>query len=82
MKKLIGNVLIALNYMSKIFKDKKPFLLAFDISTNTCGWAVFNKENQLLNSGTIEVNKNFPLLRRTSSLLKKNFQHFLKKMPG
>lgn len=61
-------------------KDKKPFLLAFDISTNTCGWAVFNKENQLLNSGIIEVNKNFPLLRRTSSLLKK-ISTLLKKMP-
>ena len=48
---------------------KKGYLLALDAATNTTGWAVLNKNGQLVVSGYFEADKKLPLTKRINQLL-------------
>lgn len=48
---------------------KKGYLLALDAATNTTGWAVLNKNGQLLTSGYFAADKKLPLMKRVNQLL-------------
>ena len=48
---------------------KKGYLLALDAATNTTGWAVLNKNGQLVVSGYFEADKKLPLKKRINQLL-------------
>lgn len=48
---------------------KKGYLLALDAATNTTGWAVLNKNGQLLHSGYFEAGRKLPLMERIKLLL-------------
>ena len=48
--------------------DASGFLLAIDAATYTTGYAILNKEGQLINKGLIEINKKVPLWDRIHEL--------------
>lgn len=50
-------------------KSTTGFLLSLDAATNVTGWAIFNKEGQLLNKGTIEAPKKYSLMERIEVLI-------------
>lgn len=50
-------------------KPQKGYLLALDAATNTTGWAVLNKNGQLLHSGYFEAGRKLPLMERIKLLL-------------
>lgn len=50
-------------------KSKEGYLLSLDAATNTTGWAVLNKEGQLLQSGFFCADKKLPLMGRINQLL-------------
>lgn len=48
---------------------KTGYLLALDAATNTTGWAVLNKNGQLVESGYFVADKKLPLMKRINQLL-------------
>lgn len=48
---------------------KKGYLLSLDAATNTTGWAVLNKNGQLVTSGYFTADKKLPLMKRINQLL-------------
>lgn len=48
---------------------KSGYLLALDAATNTTGWAVLNKNGQLVTSGYFVADKKLPLMKRINQLL-------------
>lgn len=49
-------------------EDKEAFLLSLDAATYTTGWAILNKQGQLLKTGLIEIDRKIPLWDRVHEL--------------